>query len=97
LGLPDIGPADYLLDAMNIIGPIRANMNGVSATDWDVIDPFARATGLVQEPWEMITLHEMCSAYASGLHEGKDPLSIAPAEREQYVELRRTGPSGGNE
>ena len=85
LGLPEIHAGAYLIDAMREIGPMRGNGFGAVATDWDIIGPFVEATGRLSEPWEVETLAKMCAAYTSGYNDGKNVLSIAPADRGENV------------
>ena len=80
-GLPDIDEGRYIIEAMNRLGPTRAAGMGEGPTDWDIIWPWAQATGRLSEPWEMETLADMCAGYHRARIEGEDPLSIPPVDR----------------
>lgn len=74
---------DYLMRALADLGPVRGTgMGGLRAADWPEIAAFAQATGAVVEAWEMVALRQMAAAYVAGLRDGADPLSIAPADRQ---------------
>lgn len=73
--------AQYLIDAMNDLGPVRAESYGIRAADWPEISAFIAATNDISEPWEAKALRRMCSAYADGLMTGEKPLGIPPMER----------------
>lgn len=79
--MPELAGGDYLLDAMQRLGPIRATEAGPRAADWPEIHAFAAATGAITEPWEAQAMRDMCRAYLDGLTTGAEPLSIAPVER----------------
>lgn len=82
LGLPELGALQYLVDALLRLGPIRSDGMGPRPADWPEIDAFARQTGRVTEPWEAEAIFDMCHGYLDGLEAGKDPLGIAPADRQ---------------
>ena len=80
-GLPDLGPEQYLFEAFIIMRPVTVTTYGPAPRDWPVVDAFARATGIITEPWEMRCLIDMSEAYAACLAEGEASLCIPPSER----------------
>lgn len=81
LPLVELNAGDYLLDALEELGPIRSTGMGLTTPDWQEMVAFAAANGAVFAPWEYRALKKMASAYLSGFNSGKDPLSIPPIER----------------
>lgn len=79
--MPDLYSGAYLLDAMMAVGPTRSNGMAEAPTDWDILMPFAMATGRLSEPWEFELLADMCREYFQGRAEGENPLSIPPVDR----------------
>ncbi len=80
-GLPDIHAGSYVIEAMQTIGPTRSNGMGEQPTDWDIILPFAQATGRLTETWEMEALAAMCREYLRGRTQGESPFGIAPVDQ----------------
>lgn len=80
LRLPVLDAGQYLVEAMQLLGPIRSGLAEARATDWPEIEPFARATERLSEPWEIETLAAMCAGYCAALKAGEDPLAIAPVD-----------------
>lgn len=80
-GLPDLGPGQYLAEAMMRLGPVKSDGMGLRSADWPEIDAFARVTGRIGDPWEAETLFDMCRAYLRESQAGEDPLAIAPVDR----------------
>lgn len=80
-GLPKLPAGGYLVDAMMRLGPTRSNGMAETPTDWDIILPFAQATGRLSEAWEFEALADMCVAFHRGKVEGENPLCIPPVER----------------
>lgn len=80
-GLPELDPLEYLDWFMFDIGPTRTSGMGESATDWDIIFPYATAKALDAEDTEILA--DMCKAYYRGREEGNNPLAIEPVERDQ--------------
>lgn len=80
LGIPDLDGADYLLDAMFAVGPTRAAAMGDEPTGYLEIEAFSRATGRIDEPWEVEALRDMCVAYLQARQDGEHPLAIEPAK-----------------
>lgn len=80
LRLPVLDAGQYLIEAMQILGPIRPGLAEARATDWPEILGFARGTERLTEPWEIETLAAMCAGYCAALRAGEDPLAIAPVD-----------------
>lgn len=78
----DLDAGQYLLDALQELGPIRSTGMGLTTPEWQEIVAFANANGLDFAPWEFRIIRKMCSRYLAGYNSGKDPLSIPPIERE---------------
>ena len=60
-------------------------MGGQRAADWPEILAYMQAVKLDLEPWEVETLHQMCSAFAEGLSL-TDPLAWSPLEKARRSE-----------
>ena len=82
LRLPVLDAGQYLVEAMQILGPLRPGLAEARATDWPEIAAFARATERLSEPWEIETLAAMCAGYCAALKAGEDPLAIAPVDED---------------
>lgn len=80
-GLPDLAPGEYMVGVMMDLGPMRRNGEAPEATDWPVITPYAESIGLDTE--DAMILARMCRGYFTAWSEGKNPLAIAPVEREE--------------
>lgn len=80
-GLPELDPGEYLAGVMMDLGPLRRNGDGLEATDWPVITPFADSIGL--DTADRQTLFRMCRGYYQAWQEGKNPLAIDPVDREE--------------
>jgi len=80
LRLPVLDAGRYLIEAMQLVGPMRPGLAEARATDWPEIEAFARATERLSEPWEIETLAAMCAGYCAALKAGEDPLAIAPVD-----------------
>lgn len=80
LRLPVLDAGQYLVEAMQILGPLRPGLAEARATDWPEIAAFAGATERLSEPWEIETLAAMCAGYCAALKAGEDPLAIAPVD-----------------
>lgn len=84
--MPAISAGQYLIEAMQKLGPVRSNGMGLGPTDWDIIHPFALATGRLVEGWEMETLADMCVGYHAELQAGENPFALSPMEQDQLNE-----------
>ena len=82
LRLPVLDAGQYLVEAMQILGPLRPGLAEARATDWPEIAAFAHATERLSEPWEIETLAAMCAGYCAALKAGEDPLAIAPVDED---------------
>jgi hypothetical protein len=77
----ELEAGEYLLNAVQELGPVRSNGMGLTAPDWTEITAFASSHGLDLIPWEFRAIRRMCIAYISGLRTGVEALSIPPMER----------------
>lgn len=80
LNLPDVGDAQYMLDAMFRLRPVRGNGMADVPADWRQIMDFAAATNRISEPWEIEAMEAMCFAYAINRQNGTNPQAIAPVD-----------------
>lgn len=78
----ELDAGQYLLDALQELGPIRSTGVGLSTPEWQEVTAFAHANGLDFEPWEFRILKKMCGRYLSGYNSGREALSIPPIDRE---------------
>lgn len=79
--LPELGPLSYMAEAMMRLGPVKSTGMSSRAADWQEIEPFSRATGRIQTPWEVETLFDMCAAYFDEVQKGENPFCIPPMKR----------------
>lgn len=57
-------------------------MAGRRPLSWADVDAYARLTGAISEPWEARWLYRASAAYCEEMGRGKNPLCIAPVDRE---------------
>lgn len=80
MGIPDHEGGEYLVEAMFALGPTRADGMGEGPTGYAEIEAFARATGRLDEPWEIEAIRAMCVAYVEAREAGKHPLAREPGK-----------------
>ncbi|WP_306150750.1 hypothetical protein [Roseovarius sp. MMSF_3281] len=82
--MPDLSRGEYLLEAMQVLGPIRhGDMGGMRVVDWPEIVAFAQGTQRISEPWEIEQVHDMALAYLAGYRTGCKLFGIEPMEQEE--------------
>ncbi len=72
----------YLMSALMEVGPVITTGLGAHPIDWLHLDAYMRRTSVITEDWEAQLVVKMSAAFFEGLHEGEDPFSIMPIERE---------------
>lgn len=82
----DLEAGEYLLDAVQELGPIRSTGMGLTTPDWQELTAFAYANGLTLAPWEFRIIKKMCGAYLREFRNGEDPFSIPPIDRDKEQE-----------
>lgn len=82
LGIPDVGPGQYLLNALFDMGPTICGAFGETAVDWPTLTSFAQCTDVPFEAWELRALKDMSARYLEGRRAGADHNSIPPIEWE---------------
>lgn len=83
MNIPDVEPGEYLLQAMFVLGPTRATGMGEAATDYPVIESFARSTGRLEDGWDIETMQMMCAAFCSARQAGEDPFCEEPGKEKK--------------
>ena len=73
----------YLLDALFTVGPSEWQGGEERPISWAELAAYAKATGDVQEPWELRAIMAMSRAYIRGKREGVNVHCIAPVDREE--------------
>lgn len=79
----ELDAGGYLLEMLMEAGPIKqAPMGGACALDWADLTAYLAAYPVEVEHDERLLIIQMSSAFVTGMHEGKNPFSIPPGERE---------------
>jgi hypothetical protein len=79
----ELDAGGYLLEMLMEAGPIKqVPMGGACALDWVDIAAYLAAYPVDVDHDERALLIKMSAAFVTGMHEGKNPFSIPPNERE---------------
>jgi len=90
LVLPDIA-MPHMIELLQSVGFCSAGFNGAQQITWQELRAWQEATGSSLTPWESETIYRLSGAYASMLHQAKDPNCRQPfiEETEDQVIARR--------
>ena len=82
-GLPEIDPAESIIDDWRDLGLCGSGMNGPLALTWLEVDAYARLQGGEKPAIFWATLREMSVAYVNAIND-TSPLSIPPIKRGKH-------------
>ena len=76
----------YMLQALTDCGGSKIVPNlGETALDWCDVVAYHQATGELPTPYERRLLRDLSISFVEGKYEGRNPLSINPAERDEEL------------
>lgn len=70
------------MQALWQVGPSRVEQMAELPITWAELAAYATASEVNFERWELRAIMEMSRAYVAAKSDGKDPLSIAPVDRD---------------
>jgi len=97
-GMPDPGPAAYLLGIFRDVGPVRNEGMGPFPLGYGDLFAWQQCMGVQLSPWEAGVLCDLSRAYCSELSTAADPQAAAPGSssetRKQAIQRRERVSNG---
>lgn len=81
--LVEVGPLQYLIDAMFVLEPIRHSDGMRRAADWPEIGAYISSTLQIEPGPEAEILHNLCGAFLRGIVVGENPAGRSPVDQKK--------------